>query len=68
MAEITGKIAIEELIKDYPETIKVLMNYGVRALVCGESSWGTLEEVAAKSGVKDIDGLIKDLNSIVDKD
>lgn len=65
--DISTDITIEELMKNHPEVIRVLMDYGIRALVCGEPTWGTLGEVAEKSGVEDIDALLSDLRDVIEK-
>jgi len=66
--EITQEITVEELMRQYPRTIKVLMNYGIRALVCGEPAWGTLREVAEKNGVENLDKLLNDLNREIESE
>jgi uncharacterized protein with PIN domain len=65
--KITKDISIEELIEEVPESVKYLMNEGIRCVVCGEPIWGTLEEaVEEKNLSKNIDKYISDLQTIVD--
>ena len=37
---------IEELVNNYPFSVKYLMEKGIRCIACGEPIWGTLEEAA----------------------
>ncbi len=41
---ITKNITIEDLIEDYPKSVKYLADKGIRCIKCGEPIWGTLEE------------------------
>lgn len=50
----------------HPQTIKVLMDHGIKALVCGEPAWGTLGEVARRSGVEDVEQLLSDLRDVLE--
>ncbi len=44
--EITKDILIEELVNNYPFSVRYLMGKGIRCIMCGEPVWGTLEEAA----------------------
>lgn len=59
---ITKEIEIEDLAKDYPKAIGLLLKKGIVCIQCGAPIWGTLEEVARRKGVEDIDGLVSELN------
>ena len=48
--KITKEITIEELIETVPESVKYLMEEGIRCVVCGEPIWGTLEEAVMEKG------------------
>jgi methionine synthase II (cobalamin-independent) len=41
---IEKNITIEDLIEDYPKSVKYLADKGIRCIKCGEPIWGTLEE------------------------
>lgn len=43
--DIKPEILIEDLIGAYPDAVTILMDEGIRCLVCGEPVWGTLAEV-----------------------
>ena len=62
--EISKEITIEELVRIYPESVKYLMDKGIKCIACGEPIWGTLEEAAQEKGFNDseIDQFVKDLN------
>ena len=51
--KVTKEIFIEDLVKQVPESVKYLMEKGIRCLRCGEPIWGTLEEAAKEKGFDD---------------
>jgi len=51
---ITKQIEIEELVNNYPFSVKYLMEQGIRCIACGEPIWGTLEEAAKEKGFDDV--------------
>lgn len=61
--EITKNIEIEELVRNYPASIKFLAEKGIKCVACGEPIWGTLEEEAKEKGIVDetIDKIVDDL-------
>ena len=64
---ICRETTIEEIVNDYPELIKILSEYNIKCIACGEPIWGTLEENAKEKNIKDIDKIIDGLNSIIIK-
>lgn len=50
LTKITKDILIEELVNNYPFSVKYLMKNGIRCIMCGEPIWGTLEEAAKEKG------------------
>ena len=62
---ITKTTQIEDIVKDYPELIRPLMQHGIVCVVCGEPIWGNLEEVAKQKGIANIDAIIEDMNKII---
>ncbi len=62
--KITRDISIEELIREYPGSVRMLMQWGIKCLACGEAIWGTLAAAAAEKAFSDgqIDELVDDLN------
>jgi iron-sulfur cluster repair protein YtfE (RIC family) len=63
---IVKDIEIEELVRDYPFSVKFLMEKGIRCIACGEPIWGTLEEAAKEKGfsIDQIETLLLELNSM----
>ncbi len=51
--EITKDILIEELVNNYPFSVRYLMEKGIRCIMCGEPIWGTLEEAAQEKNFSD---------------
>jgi len=43
--------AIEDLIEIFPGAIPLLSKYGIRCLICGEPTWGTIKEAASEKGI-----------------
>jgi hypothetical protein len=50
---ITKDMAIEELIKAYPQAVGLLIEEGLPCVVCGEPFWGTLDELARQKNWDD---------------
>ncbi|HEY9187662.1 MAG TPA: DUF1858 domain-containing protein [Ignavibacteria bacterium] len=63
--KITKDTPIEELIEVFPPAITLLSKYGIRCLICGEPSWGTVGSAAKEKFITepDLDNIIKELNS-----
>jgi iron-sulfur cluster repair protein YtfE (RIC family) len=59
-------IEIEELVTNYPFSVKYLMEQGIRCIACGEPIWGTLEEAAKEKGFDDtaIQGFVEEMNTL----
>lgn len=66
MKTITKDYLIEDLVSDYPPSVKYLMQNGIRCLVCGEPIWGTLEQAAIEKGFssEQIENFVKELNQL----
>ena len=63
LTKITKDILIEDLVNNYPFSVKYLMENGIRCIMCGEPIWGTLEEAAKEKDfdVAAINNFVKDL-------
>jgi len=63
---IDKNIEIEDLVNDYPFSVKYLSEQGIRCIACGEPIWGTLEEAAKEKGFDDskIDHFVNELNEM----
>lgn len=58
--QITKQIEIEDLVRNYPASIKFLAEKGIKCIACGEPIWGTLEEAAQEKEFSETE-----INSIV---
>jgi len=58
---------IGKIIENHPETISILMSYGLHCVGCRFSNSETLEEGAKKHGMdeKTIEMVIKDINKLI---
>ena len=65
--KITKEITIEELVEIIPESVRYLMEKGIKCIACGEPIWGTLEEAAKEKGFDEnqIDQFVIDLNELI---
>jgi hypothetical protein len=61
MSSITEDTAVEEVITNYPNLVKVFIERGLPCLVCGDPFWGTVGELARKYNVDGAD-LVSELN------
>jgi methionine synthase II (cobalamin-independent) len=68
--EITKDILIEELVNNYPFSVKYLMEKGIRCIMCGEPIWGTLEEAAKEKDFsdEDIEGFVSEMRALAEKE
>lgn len=64
--QIQKDITIEELVDNVPQSVKYLMEKGIKCIACGEPIWGTLEEAARQKGFDDaaIDEVVRELNAL----
>ena len=62
---IHSDTTIEEIVNDYPELVRPLMEFGIKCIVCGEPIWGTLAENAQEKGIENLDEIILKLNQII---
>jgi methionine synthase II (cobalamin-independent) len=67
---ITKEVTIEELVSDYPQSVRFLMEKGIKCLACGEPVWGTLESSAKDKGFDDtqVNEIVQELNTILSKE
>ena len=67
---ITKTIEIEDLVNDYPFSVKFLADQGIRCIACGEPIWGTLEEASKEKGFDDekVQYFVDELNKMSEND
>ncbi len=61
MAKISKEMTFNEVLRTYPDTVKVLKKYGMSCFGCQGAEAESLEYGAVAHGV-DLDSLLKDLN------
>jgi len=61
---IKKEMKMGEIVNKFPETIDVLMNYGIHCMGCGFAFWEPLEKGVVGHGI-DLVPLLKDLNDAV---
>lgn len=62
---ITLETYIEDMVKEHPETVTLLIRRGVVCIKCGEPVWGTLGEAMDRANIVDQDEIINELNKII---
>lgn len=60
--KITKDMTIGEIVRDYPESIEILMSFGMGCVGCPASQMETLEEAAMVHGF-DLNDLLEALNA-----
>ncbi len=67
--EINKDILIEELVNNYPFSVRYLMEKGIRCIMCGEPIWGTLEEAAQEKNFNDeeIAGFVNEMKELAEQ-
>lgn len=65
--KISKETTIEELVDILPESVRYLMQKGIRCIACGEPIWGTLEEAAKEKSFSDaeIEMFVIELNEML---
>lgn len=62
--KLTKDMTIGEVVRKYPNTVEVLMNFGMGCVGCPSAQAETLEEAAMVHGF-DIEKLLQKLNEVV---
>ena len=65
MSYISADTTIEEIVREYPELIRPLMQFGIKCVLCGEPIWGTLAENAQEKGIENLNEILAELNRII---
>lgn len=69
MEKITKNIIIQELLEKYPDSIEILMMYGMQCVGCRLAGQETLEEGMKSHGIEhELDEILKDLNSLIESE
>ena len=63
-ATITGEEPIGQVLKDYPQTLRVFLSHGLMCVGCAVARFENIRDGATAHGI-DVEALIKDLNAVV---
>ena len=63
---ITGDTLIEDVVRAYPKSVSVFLEFGIRAIVCGDVIWGIIKDEAERVGA-DLDKLLEALNRLTEE-
>lgn len=66
MAKINKEMTFNDVLRKYPDTVKVLKKYGMKCFGCLGAEAESVEDGAVAHGV-DLDSLLKDLNNSLKK-
>lgn len=66
---ITKHITIEDLVEQFPFSVRFMAEQGIRCIACGEPIWGTLEEACLEKNMdaNKIDEIVNELNKLSNK-
>lgn len=66
---IDKQITIEDLVENYPFSVRYLSDKGIRCIACGEPIWGTLEEACLEKEftVEEIQNFVNEINELAKK-
>jgi hybrid cluster-associated redox disulfide protein len=62
--KITPDMPIGDVVKNYPETIKVFLRHGLMCVGCAVARFENIKDGATAHGI-DVDALLRDLNQAV---
>ena len=62
--KITPDMPIGDVVKNYPETVKVFLQHGLMCVGCAVARFENIKDGATAHGI-DVDSLINDLNQAV---
>ena len=66
MTQITKEMGIMDMVQQFPQTVDVLLQYGMGCLGCQAAQFENIEQGATAHGI-DVDALIVSLNEAIAK-
>ena len=63
---ITAEMTIGEVLKKYPESLKVFLSHGLMCVGCAVARFENIRQGAVAHGIN-VDALLKDLNEVAVK-
>ena len=64
-ATITGEEPIGDVLKQYPQTLRVFLSHGLMCVGCAVARFENIRDGATAHGIN-VEALLKDLNAVVD--
>jgi hybrid cluster-associated redox disulfide protein len=64
---ITGDMTIGQVLREYPQTLRVFLSHGLMCVGCAVARFENIRDGAMAHGI-DVDALLKDLNQAVQPD
>ena len=61
---ITGDEPIGQVLKDYPQTLRVFLSHGLMCVGCAVARFENIRDGATAHGI-DVDALVQDLNAAI---
>ena len=64
--KITKTMTLGEIAAKHPESVSILMKYGLHCIGCSVATWETLEQGAMAHGIdgKKLNNMLKELNNL----
>ena len=62
---IDGEMYVEDIVSNYPDAVKFLMDRDIICIKCGAPVWGTLNELLEEQNVENTDAFIRELNDYI---
>ncbi len=66
MMTITADTPVEDLVEQHPHAVRILSDFNIVCIRCGEPYWGSLGELAADKGVEDLEPVLAALREGID--
>lgn len=63
MTLVSLETPVEELVEDYPASIRFLADRQIMCVVCGEAFWGSLGALIDQKGFSNAEQIVTDLNA-----
>jgi hypothetical protein len=63
---ITATMQVEDLVREYPDAVGLLMREHIVCIKCGEPYWGTIGDLIESKGM-DVAGMLARLNAALNK-
>lgn len=64
-ATITGEEPIGQVLKEYPQTLRVFLSHGLMCVGCAVARFENVRDGATAHGI-DVEALLKDLNAAIE--